>query len=143
MTALAEVSLQTALDCETRSMVEFHGSPRGADGTPQTLGIVGMGKLGGAELNVSSDVDLIFLYGDEGDTDGPRPLSNHEFFVRLGQRVIAALHEPTADGFVFRVDMRLRPHGDAGPLAISLASLEEDFIAQARAWERYAWLKAR
>ena len=79
-----------------------------------------MGKLGGGELNVSSDVDLVFVYPEEGETAGPRSISNREFFERLGRRVIAALHEVTADGFVFRVDMRLRPYGDAGPLAVPL-----------------------
>ena len=106
--------------------------------------VVGMGKLGGGELNVSSDIDLIYLYPEEGDTDGPRkPLTNHEFFIRLGSKLTAALSENTADGYVFRVDLRLRPWGDSGPLAMSFAMLEDYLVAQGRPWERYAWIKAR
>jgi len=99
-----------------------------------TLTVIGMGKLGGGELNVSSDIDLVFLYPDGGDL---------EYFSRLGRRLIAALDERTADGFVFRVDMRLRPWGDSGALATSFGALEEYFVTQGREWERYAWIKAR
>jgi len=105
-----------------------------------------MGKLGGAELNVSSDIDLIFVYDEDGETDGVnlrRRITNHEFFAQLGRRVIALLNDVTADGFVFRVDMRLRPNGSAGPLAVSSAMLEEYLMSQGREWERFAWLKAR
>jgi glutamate-ammonia-ligase adenylyltransferase len=107
-----------------------------------------MGKLGGFELNVSSDIDLIYLYPDEGDTaaDGGaavRSISNHEFFVRLGRKLTAALGENTADGYVFRVDLRLRPWGDSGPFAMGFAMLEDYLVAQGRPWERYAWIKAR
>jgi glutamate-ammonia-ligase adenylyltransferase len=105
--------------------------------------VVGMGKLGGRELNVSSDIDLVFVYPEEGETAGPRPLSHHEFFVRLAQRMIRLLADVTPDGQVFRVDMRLRPWGDAGPLATSFDALEQYFLAQGREWERYAWIKAR
>jgi glutamate-ammonia-ligase adenylyltransferase len=109
--------------------------------------VLGMGKLGGGELNVSSDIDLIFIYGEDGMTRTELPeqrqLSNHEFFTRLGKRLIAALSEMTGDGFVFRVDMALRPNGASGPLAASLAMLEEYFVVQGREWERYAWVKAR
>ncbi|MGH8699368.1 MAG: bifunctional [glutamate--ammonia ligase]-adenylyl-L-tyrosine phosphorylase/[glutamate--ammonia-ligase] adenylyltransferase, partial [Burkholderiales bacterium] len=114
-----------------------HGAPAG------DLLVVGMGKLGGRELNVSSDIDLAFVYPEEGETAGPRPLSHHEFCVRLGQRVIRLLADATPDGQVFRVDMRLRPWGDAGPLATSFDALEQYFLAQGREWERYAWIKAR
>src|SRR5712692_9243105 len=106
------------------------------------LVVVGMGKLGGGELNVSSDVDLVFLYPEEGESDGGRE-GSLEFFTRLGRRLIAALDERTADGFVFRVDMRLRPWGDSGALATSFDALEEYFVAHGREWERYAWIKAR
>jgi glutamate-ammonia-ligase adenylyltransferase len=99
-----------------------------------TLSVIAMGKLGGGELNVSSDIDLVFLYPDGGDL---------EYFSRLGRRLIAALDERTADGFVFRVDMRLRPWGDSGALATSFGALEEYFVTQGREWERYAWIKAR
>ena len=102
-----------------------------------------MGKLGGGELNVSSDIDIVFVYPEEGETDGARRISNHEFFIRLARRIIAAIAEVTADGFVFRVDTRLRPYGDSGPLAVSFDMLEEYFITQGREWERYAWVKAR
>ena len=102
-----------------------------------------MGKLGGAELNASSDIDLILVYPEEGDTDGKRPLSNHEFFTRLTRRLIGALNEWTEDGFVFRVDTRLRPYGDSGPLVVSFDMLENYLITQGRAWERYAWIKGR
>jgi glutamate-ammonia-ligase adenylyltransferase len=108
--------------------------------------IVGMGKLGGRELNVSSDVDYIFIYPEEGETagsEGRAKIDNYDFFARLGKRLINALGESTADGQVFRVDMRLRPNGDSGPLVCSLDSLENYFITQGREWERYAWIKAR
>src|SRR5882762_816648 len=101
--------------------------------------VVGMGKLGGGELNVSSDVDLVFLYPNEGEGAAEKL----EDFTRLGRRLIAALDERTADGFVFRVDMRLRPWGDSGALATSFDALEEYFVTQGREWERYAWIKAR
>ena len=105
--------------------------------------MVALGKLGGAELNVSSDVDLVFLYGGEGDTAGPHAVSHHEFFATAARTLIALLAEPTAEGQAFRVDMRLRPFGDSGPLVTSLPGLEDYFIGHARPWERYAWMKAR
>ena len=144
VTTLAELAAGAAVDAARRDLVAAHGEPRGAEsGAPQPLVVVGMGKLGGAELNVSSDVDLVFVYPEEGETDGRRAIANREFFDRLGRRVIALLDETTADGFVFRVDMRLRPYGDSGPLSVSYAALENYLVTQGRAWERYAWLKAR
>ena len=108
------------------------------------LMVVGMGKLGGLELNLSSDIDLIFLYEHEGETaGGPKSLSNHEWFSRMGKRLIKLLAEHDANGFVFRVDMRLRPNGDSGPLVCSLDMLEEYLLVQGREWERYAWIKGR
>lgn len=108
------------------------------------LMVVGMGKLGGLELNLSSDIDLIFLYEHEGETaGGPKSLSNHEWFTRMGKRLIKLLAEHDANGFVFRVDMRLRPNGDSGPLVCSLDMLEEYLLVQGREWERYAWIKGR
>ncbi|MBU3540181.1 bifunctional [glutamate--ammonia ligase]-adenylyl-L-tyrosine phosphorylase/[glutamate--ammonia-ligase] adenylyltransferase [Polynucleobacter sp. UB-Tiil-W10] len=108
------------------------------------LMVVGMGKLGGLELNLSSDIDLIFLYEHEGETTGgPKSLSNHEWFTRMGKRLIKLLAEHDANGFVFRVDMRLRPNGDSGPLVCSLDMLEEYLMVQGREWERYAWIKGR
>ena len=108
------------------------------------LMVVGMGKLGGLELNLSSDIDLIFLYEHEGETRGGlKSLSNHEWFTRMGKRLIKLLSEHDANGFVFRVDMRLRPNGDSGPLVCSLDMLEEYLLVQGREWERYAWIKGR
>ncbi|MFH0934883.1 MAG: bifunctional [glutamate--ammonia ligase]-adenylyl-L-tyrosine phosphorylase/[glutamate--ammonia-ligase] adenylyltransferase, partial [Pseudomonadota bacterium] len=144
MTALAELAVRNAQTVAMRTMVAQFGRPVGAEsGAAQELLVIGMGKLGGGELNVSSDIDLIFVYPEEGETDGPRALSNHEFFNRLGRKIIALINDLTADGFVFRVDMRLRPYGDSGPLTMSFAALEEYLIAQGREWERYAWIKAR
>ncbi len=144
MTELAETALSARPSpLHHAALAALHGEPRDEHGIAQQLVVIGMGKLGGGELNVSSDVDLVFVYPDEGETDGPRPLANHEFFDRLGRRVIGALDDVTADGFVFRVDMRLRPYGESGPLTVSFAALEQYLVTQGRAWERYAWLKAR
>ncbi len=143
MTALAELAVRTALEVCERALVERHGQPRSRSGQRQQLIVIGMGKLGGGELNVSSDIDLIFVYPEDGDTDGAAPISNFEFFNRLGRRLVDALARPTAQGRVFRVDMRLRPNGDSGPLACSLDMLEHYFVTQGREWERYAWIKAR
>ncbi len=143
MSRLAEVSITHARDVLHTVLAGRHGSPVDDDGLAIQLVVVGMGKLGGGELNVSSDIDLIFLYPAEGETAGTRPLSNFEFFTRLARQVIAAIGEVTADGYVFRVDMRLRPYGESGPLVLSFDGLEHYFIAQGREWERYAWIKAR
>ena len=144
VSALADGVLNAAATWLERNLTAQHGLPRGAvGGAPQHLHIVAMGKLGGLELNASSDIDLVMLYPEEGATDGPRPLTNHEFFVRLAQRLTGVLSAVTADGFVFRVDNGLRPWGDAGPLAVSFDALENYFITHGREWERFAWLKAR
>ncbi len=144
VTHLAETSITTALACLHADLAATHGEPRSETAhTPQQLHVVGMGKLGGAELNASSDIDLVLIYPEAGETDGARPLSNHEFFTRLARRLIAALNEWTEDGFVFRVDTRLRPYGDSGPLVVSFDMLENYLITQGRAWERYAWIKGR
>jgi len=142
-TDLAELTLTLACDWHHRDLATIHGEPLDSQGQPQRLIVVGMGKLGGRELNVSSDIDPIFVYPEDGETTGPRKLASHEFFVRLGKRLISAIGETTADGFVFRVDMRLRPYGDDGPLVSSFAMLEDYFYTQAREWERYAWIKGR
>jgi glutamate-ammonia-ligase adenylyltransferase len=143
-TALAEAAIRTAVKWLDDALCAQYGRPRGAaSGTVQQLHVVGMGKLGGGELNVSSDIDLVFVYPEEGETDGAHPVSNHEYFTRLGRRLIAALAEVTEDGYVFRVDMRLRPYGDSGPLVASFDMLENYLITQGREWERYAWIKAR
>ena len=145
---LAEVTLQCALQHLTPWLEAVHGVPVGEDDDRQALIVVGMGKLGGDELNVSSDIDLIFAFEEDGETErrgdeSGKVLSNQEFFTRLAKKLIAAIDELTEDGFVFRVDMRLRPYGSEGPLACSFAMLEEYYQSQGREWERYAWIKGR
>ena len=143
-TGLAELAIRAAVELHHRLLANVHGEPIGAEGgDPQRLIVVAMGKLGGAELNVSSDVDLVFVFPEDGETVGPKSIANQEFFDRLGRRVAGTLADVTAEGFVFRVDLRLRPYGDAGPPATSFAALEHYLVAQGRTWERYAWLKAR
>jgi [glutamine synthetase] adenylyltransferase / [glutamine synthetase]-adenylyl-L-tyrosine phosphorylase len=142
-TYLAEATLNAALENSHRRLHAEYGAALNAEGKGQSLLIVGMGKLGGEELNVSSDIDLVFVYAEDGMSNGPRSMENHQYFTLLGKQVIRALHEITADGFVFRVDMRLRPYGDSGALVSSFDTLEEYFFSQARPWERYAWLKGR
>jgi glutamate-ammonia-ligase adenylyltransferase len=143
MTELAEVAVRHAHDVLRASLQARYGTPRSPSGEEQELLIIGMGKLGGRELNVSSDIDLVFLYPEDGSTTGPKVIDNFEFFERLGKQIIAALAEVTEHGQVFRVDMRLRPNGDSGPLAANFDMLENYFITQGREWERYAWIKAR
>ena len=148
MSDLAETAIEAALARANAELLPDFGTPCDAAGVLQPLIVVGMGKLGGRELNVSSDIDLVFVYPEDGETGGAacggaRSLSNHEYFTRAGRRIIALLAEPTADGIVFRVDMRLRPNGDSGPLVSSYAALETYLITQGREWERYAWIKAR
>lgn len=147
MTRFADFAIRTHTEALSAELVAAHGMPTGEEsGRPQQLMVLSMGKGGGGELNVSSDIDLIFVYPEDGETaagPGQRQLSNHEFFVRLGRRLIAALSEIIEDGFTFRVDMALRPNGNSGPLAASLAMVEEYLIVQGREWERYAWVKAR
>ena len=135
--------METALQVLTPALAARHGLPRNAAGEVQELIVIGMGKLGGRELNVSSDIDLIFVYPDDGETDGERGISNFEFFTRLGKQLINAIADVTEHGQVFRVDMRLRPNGDSGPLVCSFEMLENYLITQGREWERYAWIKAR
>jgi len=143
LSAFADAAINAACDYAFRSVSARFGVPRSADGTVQPLVVVGMGKLGGGELNFSSDIDLVFLFPEHGETDGSRPISNEEFFVRVGQTMNRLLATPTADGFVYRVDMRLRPFGDSGPLVASFASFEDYLLRHGREWERYAYIKAR
>ncbi|MCG9025889.1 bifunctional [glutamate--ammonia ligase]-adenylyl-L-tyrosine phosphorylase/[glutamate--ammonia-ligase] adenylyltransferase [Laribacter hongkongensis] len=143
ISGLAIFSVDAALRA-LKPLLARYGEPVGEEtGSIQELTVIGMGKLGGDELNVSSDIDLIFVYPEAGETNGERSISNQEYFTLLGKKLIAAINEPTADGFVFRVDMRLRPYGDAGPLVMNLNALEGYLITQGREWERYAWIKAR
>jgi glutamate-ammonia-ligase adenylyltransferase len=145
MTLIAEIAVEKALTSHTAALAQRYGVPRNSQGQRQQMLVVGMGKLGGRELNVSSDIDLIFLYPEDGETDGgsTRAISNFDFFTRLGRNLINAIAEVTGDGQVFRVDMRLRPNGDSGPLVCSFDMLENYFVSQGREWERYAWIKAR
>ncbi|WP_372781694.1 bifunctional [glutamate--ammonia ligase]-adenylyl-L-tyrosine phosphorylase/[glutamate--ammonia-ligase] adenylyltransferase [Litorivivens sp.] len=144
LSRLAETCLQAALDFHHRELAAELGEPHSRDGVPQQLVVVGMGKLGARELNLSSDIDLIFTYPASGETvGGARQVDNQQFFIKLGQRIIASLDQRTADGFVFRVDMRLRPYGQSGPLVINFDAMEEYYQDQGREWERYAMIKAR
>jgi [glutamine synthetase] adenylyltransferase / [glutamine synthetase]-adenylyl-L-tyrosine phosphorylase len=143
LSELADVCVDQALELLYRWAVEKQGSPRDEQGREQRLVVLGMGKLGARELNLSSDIDLIFAYPAQGQVDGPRPIANEEFFARLCQQLMKAINNQTVDGFVFRVDARLRPFGDAGPLAFSFDAMEQYYQSQAREWERYAMIKAR
>lgn len=143
LTDLAEVCVDLTLEKLYQEACQVYGEPHDHAGKPQRLIVLGMGKFGGHELNFSSDIDLIFSFAEEGETTGERALAISEFFTRLGQRLIRVLNEITADGFVFRVDMRLRPYGDSGPLVMSYDAMEEYYQTQGRDWERYAMIKAR
>ena len=143
LSELADVSIRGALARLYAWATEQFGVPRDAQDNPQSLIVLGMGKLGARELNLSSDIDLIYCFPEHGQTDGRRKLANEQFFTQLGRKLVNALSKQTADGFVFRVDMRLRPFGEAGPLAISFGAMENYYQSQAREWERYAMVKAR
>ncbi len=143
MTALAEVALDLALGEARSQLDERHGCPRNAAGESIDFWVVGMGKLGARELNVSSDIDLVYVYEEDGLTDGAQPLTAHEYFSRVARGLYALIGDTTDDGFVFRVDLALRPNGNSGPPAVSLPMLEEYFQVQGREWERFAWLKSR
>lgn len=143
LSQLAEDCLAQALSSGERILQERHGRPRNARGEAVPFVVLGMGKLGGGELNLSSDIDLLFVYGEGGATDGPLSMENGDYFQRLGRWIIQALDTPTADGFCFRVDMRLRPFGDAGPLCLPAAAMEQYYQVHGRGWERYALIKAR
>lgn len=144
LTELAEVIIVTARDWLYELSCKEWGTPCNMQGEAQPLLILSMGKLGGGELNFSSDIDLIFTYPEHGQTQGGRrELDNAVFFTRLGQRLIKALDQITEDGFVYRVDMRLRPLGDGGPLVLSFSAMEDYYQEQGRDWERYAMVKAK
>lgn len=144
LSLLADALIQGSLSWLTQFCQEKWGVPMSKTGIPQPLLVYGMGKLGGKELNFSSDIDLIFVYPHSGETQGcRRSLDNQQFFTRLAQKLISALHQHTADGFVYRVDMRLRPFGDSGPLVLTFSAMEDYYQEQGRDWERYAMLKAR
>lgn len=144
LSALADSCIEFAYERMYALLVQRYGVPRGAEsGEPQPLMILGMGKLGGCELNFSSDIDLVLLYPEDGETDGSRGIDNAEFFMRLGQKLVQLLSAPTAEGIVYRVDLRLRPFGDSGRLALSFDSFENYLQQHGRDWERYAYVKAR
>lgn len=141
---LAETLIIGARDCLTEILVKEWGHPYDENGNRQPLMILGMGKLGGCELNFSSDIDLIFSFPRHGKTaGGRRSTDNQEYFIKLGKKLVNALDKITVDGFVYRVDMRLRPFGSSGPLVVSFAALEDYYQFQGRDWERYAMVKSR
>ena len=147
MTELAEATLDLALAETTAQLDARHGAPRNAAGERIEFWIVGMGKLGARELNVSSDIDLVYVYEEDGHTAGDAAgtgvISAHEYFTRVAKGLQTLIGDATDEGFVFRVDLMLRPNGSAGPPVVSLAMLEEYFLVQGREWERFAWLKSR
>lgn len=148
MTALAEATLERALAQALADSDARHGAPRkdGDAGERAAFWVIGMGKLGARELNVSSDIDLIYVYDEDGHTDGGpgrEPISNHEYFAEVARTLHDLIGDITEDGQVFRVDLALRPNGKSGPPVVSLAMLEEYFLVQGREWERFAWLKSR
>jgi len=144
LSLLADALIQGSLAWLTQFCQNKWGTPKNDSGETQPLLVYGMGKLGGQELNFSSDIDLIFVYPESGETHGcRRSLDNQQFFTRLAQKLITSLHQHTADGFVYRVDMRLRPFGESGPLVLTFGAMEDYYQEQGRDWERYAMLKAR
>ena len=147
VTELAELALDRACQHARQELDERHGPPRGPDGQPVQLWIIGMGKLGARELNVSSDIDLIYVYEHDGETagtaDGRGRISNHEYFARAVKAIYSLVGDTTEHGFVFRVDLALRPNGNSGPPSVSLSALEEYLQLHGREWERFAWLKSR
>ena len=142
-TALAETCLQLALGALETEFAQRFGVLRDAGGQAQRLVVFGLGKLGGGELNFSSDIDLVYAYEHDGESDGARGITASDYFARLGQQLAKLLDEVTADGFCHRVDLRLRPFGNAGRVALSFAAMEQYFQREGRDWERYAWQKAR
>ena len=152
MTELAELALDVAVRESQKTLDALHGAPQRPDTDSAPAGravlwVVGMGKLGARELNVSSDIDLIYVYDHDGETtgreDGRGRISNHEYFAHQVKAIYNLIGDTTEHGFVFRVDLALRPNGNSGPAAISLSALEDYFQAQGREWERFAWLKSR
>ena len=143
LTVLADFCIEAALLAAEASVAARHGVIRDANGAIQRLCVMGMGKLGGCELNFSSDIDLIFAYRKNSESDGANSLDAQAYYRKVAQRLVKTLHKSTADGFVYRVDTRLRPFGDAGALVASFAAMENYYQTHGREWERYAWIKAR
>ncbi|PRH81462.1 bifunctional [glutamate--ammonia ligase]-adenylyl-L-tyrosine phosphorylase/[glutamate--ammonia-ligase] adenylyltransferase [Arenimonas caeni] len=140
---IADQALQAGVDALGGLLEQAHGVVRDAAGRPQRLVVFGLGKLGGHELNFSSDVDLVYAFPEHGQSDGARPLDAEAWFTRMGQRLAQLLGDVTADGFCHRVDLRLRPFGGSGRLALSFGAMEQYYQREGRDWERYAWIKAR
>ncbi len=147
MTWLAEVTLDIAWQQVVADLDALHGAPTKANGHRAEMWIIGMGKLGARELNVSSDIDLIYVYDEDGETlgnsEGRNKVSCQEYFTRAVKRMYALIGDTTDHGFVFRVDLALRPNGNSGPSVVSLDALEEYLLVQGREWERFAWMKSR
>ncbi len=147
VTELAELALDRACTQVRAELDSRHGAPQGPAGQEVQFWVIGMGKLGARELNVSSDIDLIYVYEHDGDTrgqaDGRGVISNHEYFGRAVKGIFSLIGDTTEHGFVFRVDLALRPNGNSGAPAVSLSSLEEYLQIHGREWERFAWLKSR
>ncbi len=147
MTWLAEVTLDIAWQQVMADLDALHGAPTKANGQRAEMWIIGMGKLGARELNVSSDIDLIYVYDEDGETlgnsEGRNKVSCQEYFTRAVKRMYALIGDTTEHGFVFRVDLALRPNGNSGPSVVSLDALEEYLLVQGREWERFAWMKSR
>ncbi len=143
LSLLADVCIVAACARAERELAARHGAPSSRDGGTLPLTVLGMGKLGGGELNFSSDIDLVFLFAEHGETGGRRPLTHEEYFNRLARRVAQLLGTVTHEGFVYRVDLRLRPFGESGPLVVSFGAFEDYLQQHGRDWERYAYVKAR
>lgn len=143
LSQLAETLLDQTVEFHYHQLCQEYGSPAPYQGRAQQLVVLGLGKLGGRELNVSSDIDIICVYPQEGETNGEKSISHEEFFSRLTRQVVSSLSQITADGFAYRVDLRLRPFGESGPIVASFAALECYYQTQGRTWERYALIKAR
>jgi len=143
LSALADMLIEASLRWHYEKLAERHGYPLTDDGEYMPLVVLGMGKLGAEELNFSSDIDLILSYEKDGMTNGKASIEHHQFFIRLAQRFYQSLNKTTEDGFVFRVDLRLRPYGNDGPLVMSFGAMEEYYQTQGREWERYVMIKAR
>jgi len=143
LSLLGDRLLDAATQYGIKQLEPRYGQVRDSAGQIVPMVILGMGKLGGRELNFSSDIDIIFCYPEGGETDGQRKTSAQEYFARLSRQVIALLDEVTVDGFAFRIDTRLRPFGDSGPPVVSFAAMESYLLQHGRDWERYAYVKAR
>jgi glutamate-ammonia-ligase adenylyltransferase len=139
----SEAIVSVTLQYLEKEQAEIYGMPHDSNGQEQALLTFAMGKMGGRELNFSSDIDLIFAFAEDGETSGPRKTSHYEFYLSVIRKLVKVLDEVTADGFVYRVDIRLRPFGDSGPLAMSFSGMENYYQSQGRDWERYAMIKAK